>query len=160
MLAGTAMSMVSWWSQELGWEGCREGQRCSVRQGWKMWGDGDTGSPSVTPRGVLSNSEMTYTRQDPPRAAALRLLEHMVLLHEIKPYFSVCKGTHLLCAKQKFKSDMLLWHSFCNKTVLFAQAKKGIVLLQPKCFCFYFNPLFQASDPYWKKWGLKQCLEE
>lgn len=58
MLAVTAMSVVSWWSQEMGWEGCREGQRCSVRRGLKdlgRWGYWFLLSPH---RGVLSNSEI------------------------------------------------------------------------------------------------------
>ena len=38
-------------------------------------------SPSVTPQGVLSDSEISYIRPDQPRAAVLRLLEYMAVLH-------------------------------------------------------------------------------
>ena len=139
-----AMSMVSWWSQELGWEGCREGQRCSVRQGWKMWGDGDTGSP-VTPWGVLSNPETSYTKRDPPRAATLRHLEHMVLLYEIKPCFSVCRETHLLCAEQNFKSDCFSDIQFATKLHSLLKQKRAHFCCNPSVFVFilifYFKPV-------------------
>lgn len=34
-----------------------------------------------TPQGVLSDCEMSHIRPDQPRAAVLRLLEYMALLH-------------------------------------------------------------------------------
>lgn len=52
--------------------------------------------PSVTLRGVLSNSEIRCTRRDRPRAALFRLPEDTELLDEIKPHFSMCRTTHVL----------------------------------------------------------------